>query len=200
MKIDKCLLSIFALVALLAEPPAASAQGIQINVQLTTLDAGGLDDGIGDSVVEAYGTLTIGGVVVRWNNHTCEPRFGSGCLISSPPPYTTSIRSGRRNWSEMFLRFDARGFRTVNNVIFFTRNGATAIAQPLTVSFSLRDHDHGSPDDTWCQAINFELVARGRTAEQWVTTPVSRSVRASGPDGFCTIGFRVSAQRLSTSP
>lgn len=199
-KIGKCLLSVLALVALLVEPQVASAQGIQINVTLTTLDAGGLDDGLGDRVVEAYGTLTIGGVVVRWNKHNCEPRFGSGCLISTPPPYTTRIASGRRQWSAMFLSFDARGFRTSNNIIFFTRTGPAAIAQPLTASFRLRDHDNGSPDDTWCQATNFELVAGGRTAATWLSTPVTRSLRASGPDGFCTVGFQISAQRLSTSP
>jgi hypothetical protein len=62
---------------------------------LTTLDAGGLDDGIGDSDVEAYGTLTIGPVAVLWNDHRCEPRFAGGCIITTPPPYTTTIRSGR---------------------------------------------------------------------------------------------------------
>jgi len=85
-KIGKCLQPALAFIAfaLLAGAQVASAQGIQINVTLTTLDAGGLDDGLGDRVVEAYGTLTIGGVLVKWNKHDCEPRFGSGCLISTP--------------------------------------------------------------------------------------------------------------------
>jgi hypothetical protein len=73
---------------LLAGAQVASAQGIQINVTLTTLDAGGLDDGLGDRVVEAYGTLTIGGVLVKWNKHDCEPRFGSGLFDFYPPRHT----------------------------------------------------------------------------------------------------------------
>jgi hypothetical protein len=199
-KIGKCLPLTLALIALLAGSQVASAQGIQINVTLTTLDAGGLDDGPGDSDVEAYGTLTIGSMTVKWNKHNCEPRFGTGCLISTPPPYTTRIASGRRQWSDMFLSFDARGFRTHNNIIFFTRNDPKTIAQPLTASFRLRDHDANSGDDTWCQATNIVLVAGGRTRDDWLNTPVTHSTRASGPDGFCTVGFQISAQGLSTSP
>lgn len=195
-KIRRGLLSALVLVALLSGSRAAVAQGIQINVVLTTLDAGGLDDGIGDSVVEAYGTFTIGPVVVQWNDHRCE----RNCIITTPPPYTTTIRSGRRLWSTMFLSFDARGFRPSNNVIFFIRRTPAEIALPLTVSFRLRDHDGGSRDDTWCRATNFVLVPAGRTAATWLSTPVGVAMRAEGPDGFCTIGFRISAQRLSTSP
>jgi hypothetical protein len=204
-KIGKCLLPALVFISLLVQRQAATAQGIQINVVLTRLDAGGLDDGrrpdlSRDRVMEAYGTLTVGPVAVRWNNHTCEPRLGRGCLITTPPPYTTDIASGRHFWSTMFLRFDARGFRTSNNVIFFVRRGPTAIAQPLTVSFQLKDHDDGSPDDTWCRATNFELVPAGLTAADWLSTTRGVAVRASGPDGFCTIGFRLSAQTLSVSP
>jgi hypothetical protein len=189
-----------AVIVSLAGAQVASAQGIQINVTLTTLDAGGLDDGLGDSDVEAYGTFVIGPKTVKWNKHTCEPRFGSYCAIGGPPPYTTRIASGRRNWSDMFLSFDARGFRTNNNIIFFTRNDPKTIAQPLTVSFRFKDHDANSGDDVWCRSGSFELVPAGRTIEDWVNNPVTHSTRASGPDGFCTVGFQVSAQRLSTSP
>jgi hypothetical protein len=111
-------LAVLALVALLVHPQKAAEQ-MQVNVVLTTLDAGGLDDGIADSSVEAYGTVTIGPVAVQWNDHRCEPRFARGCIITTPPPYTTTIRSGRRNWSDMHLSFGARGFRTGNNIIWF---------------------------------------------------------------------------------
>ena len=200
-KTGRSVLAALALVALLAQSQAADAQ-LQINVVLTTLDAGGLDDGIADRDVEAYGTFTIGPVAVRWNNHLCEPRFGRGCIITTPPPYTTTIRSGRRNWSAMSLSFDARGFRTSNNIIWFTRTAAET-ALPLIVSFRLRDHDDASRDDTWCRASNVVLVAPGLTLATWLrttTTPIRRSIRASGPDGFCTIGFTITAQRLSLSP
>ena len=36
-------------------------------VELLTLDASGLDDGFADDDVEAYGTLRIDGLEVRWN-------------------------------------------------------------------------------------------------------------------------------------
>jgi hypothetical protein len=102
----------------------------------------------------------------------------------------------------MHLSFGARGFRTGNNIVWFTRTGAET-ALPLIVSFRLRDHDDGSGDDTWCRANNVVLVPAGLTRAAWLrttTTPIRLSIRASGPDGFCTIGFTVTAQRLSASP
>jgi hypothetical protein len=188
--IAKYLLTGFVFGVLVAHAGAARAQTMVITVELLTLDASGLDDGFANDDVEAYGTLTIDGLEVRWNNHTCE----RGCLIRTPPPYTTTIATGtRRNWSTLFLRHDARGFLTGNNRVAFLRRGLADIARPLTVSFRLRDHDSGSGDDTWCRVSGAQIVPPGLTPAAWLIGPRIRSVRASGPDGFCTIRFRVSA-------
>jgi hypothetical protein len=188
--IAKYLLTGFVFGVLVAHAGAARAQTMVITVELLTLDASGLDDGFANDDVEAYGTLTIDGLEVRWNNHTCE----RGCLIRTPPPYTTTIATGtRRNWSTLFLRHDARGFLTGNNRVAFLRRGLADIARPLTVSFRLRDHDSGSGDDTWCRVSGAQIVPPGLTPAAWLSGPRIRSVRASGPDGFCTIRFRVSA-------
>jgi len=188
--IAKCLLTGFVFGVLLAQGGVARAQTIVITVELLTLDASGLDDGFADDDVEAYGTLTIDGVEVRWNNHTCE----RGCLIRTPPPYTTTVQSASRfSWSVLFLRVGAGRFATANNRVFFRRTGPADIARPLAVSFRLRDHDSGSGDDTWCRATGAEIVPPGLTRAAWLTGPRIREVRASGPDGFCKIRFRVSA-------
>jgi hypothetical protein len=109
-----------------------------------------LDDGIGDSTVEAYGYINFFGarqdVAISWNRHRCE----RDCLITSHPPYTKKIRTGSdHNWSDFFLAsydpyvtFDPPGssFRQSNNVIIIRRSGREAIAQPLTMSWIFYDH------------------------------------------------------------
>ena len=189
-RIAKCLLTGLVFGVLAANAGAARAQTMIVVVELLTLDASGLDDGFADDDVEAYGTLTIDGLEVRWNNHSCERR----CVIRTPPPYTTTITTRtRRDWSTLFLSRDARGFSTGNNRVAFIRRGLDDIARPLTVSFRLRDHDGGSGDDTWCRVNGAQIVPPGLSPEAWLLGPRIREVRASGPDGFCRIRFRVSA-------
>jgi len=189
-RIAKCLLTGLLFGALVVPAAVARAQSIVITVELLTLDASGLDDGIADDDVEAYGSLTIDGVEVRWNNHSCE----RGCLIRTPPPYTTTVQSStRRLWSNFFLKTGTGSFATLHHRVFFRRTGASDIARPLTVSFRLKDHDSASRDDTWCRATGVEIVPPGLTRAAWLTGPRIREVRASGPDGFSRIRFRVSA-------
>jgi hypothetical protein len=172
---------------------------IEITVILSSLNIpGDLDDGCGvacidrDHGLESYGTLNIDGKTVLWNDHRCE----GNCFVRGT--YTTDIWPDRTYpWHAMSLSLDGRLFKRSNNVVTITRNGLTAIARPLVISYQFKDHDRTSGDDVWCRG-RAVVIPAGRTEDEWAAAPATFHTIAGsgGSDGSCNVVLRVNARKV----
>ncbi len=190
------------LLALAMSPRPALSQLVEVRVLLDVLRVGYLDDGcVGvfclatDRTVEAFGTIRVDGVTVRWNTYPCGAGWGDACL--STAPVTTDVGTQSRiGWRDQFLSVGgatsprSAAFRRSNHVFSYRKVVLFGFRPTVDVSFQFRDRDRLSADDTWCEARNtiFGLEGRFEIRDPIVTQPV----RTSPPLPRCRLVIRLS--------
>ncbi|MFQ5409913.1 MAG: hypothetical protein ACE5FI_16010, partial [Anaerolineales bacterium] len=177
-----------------------------IEVELISLAAGNdLDDGIGDSTMEAYGSFDVWipseGTLrsFEWND------YPDG-LLGGPSSGYTSIRYGRGSgivypWENFYLQIEdfgpyysylpslgtwraRRQHSQHNNVLYIPIFGG----ERFYISWRYFDHDPEPFNDIWCHGVR---RFGPRSAAEWILYNQLYIGRGYGPDGSCDVTYRV---------